>query len=89
MSNTFDLLQTFKSVDIPTLVFWKMILFRVPYLFSEVVSIVCFVSTFLFFRHILLTNEMIILASNGIANWRIFLLPIIGNSFLGFVVLLL
>ena len=87
ITNAFDTLQKFKSIELTPKHFWQLILFKIPYLFSEVSSLCCFIATILFLRNITRQNELIIVLSNGIPIWRIFLIPISVTFILGIVII--
>lgn len=86
-TNTFDILQKFKSSNISATEFWELIFLRVPFLFNEVSALVCFIATFLFIRILTKQNEFIIILSSGVPAWRVFIVPILTSFFLGFIVL--
>lgn len=87
ITNAFDTLQKFKSVELSPKHFWQLILFKVPYLFCEVSSLCCFIATILFLRNITKQNELIIVLSNGIPIWRIFVIPISVTFIFGIIIL--
>jgi lipopolysaccharide export system permease protein len=86
ISNAFDILQKFKSVTISPRDFWLLVLYKVPYLFNEVSVMTCFITTLLFIQNLRKNNELIIMLSNGIAPWRIFLMPVMATFFFGIIV---
>lgn len=87
VTNAFDTLQKFKSIELYPRDFWRLILFKIPYLFCEVSSLCCFIATILFLRNITKQNELIILLSNGIPVWRIFIIPICVTFIFGIIIL--
>jgi lipopolysaccharide export system permease protein len=87
VTNAFDILQKFKSVELSPRDFWQLILFKVPYLFCEVSSLCCFIATILFLRNITKQNELIIVLSSGIPIWRIFIIPISVTFIFGIIIL--
>ena len=89
ISNTFDVLQKFKSVSISPSEFWLLISYKVPYLFNEVSVMTCFIATLLFIQNLRKNNELIIILSNGIAPWRVFLVPVIATFFFGIIIVTL
>ena len=74
ITNAFDILQKFKSVDLTPVDFWQLISFKIPYLFCEVSALCCFVATLLFLKNITKQNELIIILCNGVPIWKIFIL---------------
>jgi len=87
ITSAFDILQKFKSTQISSSIFWQLIALKVPFLFSEVSNLVCFIATLVFLRSITKNNEMLILLSSGVPTWQIFIIPIIVTFFLGLFVL--
>ena len=87
VTNAFGALQKFKSIELSPQDFWQLILFKIPYLFCEVSSLCCFVATILFLRNITKQNELIIVLSNGISIWRIFIIPASVTFVFGVVIL--
>jgi len=88
VSNAFDILQKFKSVTISPGDFWLLILYKVPYLFNEVSVMTCFIATLLYIQSLRKNNELIIMLSSGIAQWRVFLMPVIATFFFGIIVVI-
>lgn len=88
ISNTFDVLQKFKSNTIGLAHFWSLIGYKIPYLFNEVSIITGFITTFLFIQKIRKNNEFVIILSSGISIWQVFLIPIITTFALGVLILL-
>jgi len=87
ITNAFDILQKFKSVEITPGDFWQLISFKIPYLFCEVSALCCFVATLLFLKNITKQNELIIILSNGVPIWKVFIIPIIVTFVFGLVIL--
>ncbi|GAB4169545.1 MAG: LptF/LptG family permease [Rickettsiaceae bacterium] len=86
VSNAFDTLKNFKAITIEPREFWLLIFYKVPYLFNEVSVIVGFIATILFIQAIRKNNELIIILSNGIAIWKIFLVPAAVTFVFGIVI---
>lgn len=86
ISNTFDVLQKFKSVSVSPGEFWLLISYKVPYFFNEVSVMACFIATLLFIQNLRKNNELIIILSNGIAPWRVFLIPVMATFFFGIII---
>ncbi len=89
VSNAFDVLQKFKSMSISPGDFWLLISYKVPYLFNEVSVMTCFIATLLFIQNLRKNNELIIILSNGIATWRVFLMPVIATFSFGIIIVTL
>ena len=87
ITNAFDVLQKFKSANITPGDFWKLISFKIPYLFNEVAALICFISTFMFLRNITKQNELVIILSSGVPIWNIFIAPIIVTFIIGILIL--
>lgn len=86
-TNAFDVLQKFKSTHLEPSDFWKLITFKIPYLFNEIISLISFITTLLFLRNITKMNELIIILSSGIPIWRVFIIPITVTFLIGLIVL--
>lgn len=89
VSNAFDVLQRFKSTDISPSQFWLLISYKVPYLFNEVSIMICFIATLLFIQDLRKNNELIIILSNGLDSWRIFIMPVVTSFFFGVMLILI
>ncbi len=87
ITNAFDVLQKFKSTHLKLDDFWKLITFKIPYLFNEISSLIGFISTLLFLRNITKMNELIVILSSGISIWRVFTIPITVTFLTGFIIL--
>lgn len=89
ITNAFDVLKIFKDVDLTIGDFWKLITFKIPYLFGEVITLVCFISTFLFLRSVSRQNELVIILSSGVPIWRVFAGPVATTFIIGLFVLMI
>jgi len=87
VTSAFDVLQKFKSTNITPNDFWKLISFKIPYLFNEVAALICFISTFMFLRTLTKQNALVIILSSGIPIWKVFLAPIIVTFLIGVLIL--
>lgn len=88
LSNIFDVLQKFKSVNIPPNFFWKLALYKIPYLLSEVVALISFISMFFFLRRLTKHNELLIIMCNGgIQFWRVMMIPVFTTLLIGLVII--
>lgn len=87
VTSAFDILQKFKSTNITPSDFWKLISFKLPYLFNEVAALICFIATFMFLRAITKQNELVIILSSGIPIWKVFITPIFITFFIGVFIL--
>lgn len=83
LSNAFDVLQKFKTGNVPSRFFWKLVLYKIPYLINEIAALISFISMLFFLRRISRHNELIILLCSGISIWRIIAIPAISSIFLG------
>lgn len=87
ITNTFDVLQKFKSSNLASRDFWELAILKIPYLFNEISALVSFISTFMFVRILTRQNELIIILSSGIPIWRVLIIPIIISFFIGIIIL--
>ena len=87
ITSAFDILQKFKSTNITPGDFWKLVSFKIPYLFNEVASLICFISTFMFLRTLTKQNELVVILSSGIPIWKVFINPILVTFILGALIL--
>lgn len=87
ITNAFDTLQKFKSAELNPKDFWQLISFKIPYLFCEVGALSCFVATLLFLKDITRQNELIIILSNGVPIWKVFIIPITVTFLFGVIIL--
>lgn len=87
ISSAFDTTQKYKSTYVPPTDFWLLILYKIPYLFCELASAACFLSTILFFQTLRKSRELIIMLSSGIPLWNIVMIPAASSLVYGFVIL--
>lgn len=83
ISNIFDVLQKFKSLYLPSHLFWKLSIYKIPYLLSELSPLVSFISSLFFLQKMTKNNEFLIILVSGVQSWKIFLIPIITSFLLG------
>ncbi|WP_323738837.1 LptF/LptG family permease [Candidatus Trichorickettsia mobilis] len=83
LSNAFDILQRFKSTYIPSSLFWRLMLYKIPYLINEISVLISFIAMLFFLRRITKYNELVIILCNGIPLWRLLLIPIMATLLLG------
>jgi lipopolysaccharide export system permease protein len=88
ITNAFDVLKIFKDVDLTIGDFWKLIIFRIPYFFGEVITLICFISTFLFVRNISRYHELVVVLGSGVPIWRVFAGPVFSVLLIGILALL-
>lgn len=88
VTSAFEILQKYSSAEMSPKDFWQLITFKIPHLFSEVISLCCFVATILFLNNITKQNELIIILNNGIPVWKIFIIPALTAFLVGIVTLL-
>lgn len=77
LSGSFDVLQKFKSINIPQHIFWKLILYKIPYLLNEIIALISFVATLFLLDVLRKNNELIIILGSGVSIIRILLIAII------------
>ncbi|MCC8416343.1 MAG: LptF/LptG family permease [Rickettsia endosymbiont of Gnoriste bilineata] len=87
LSNIFDLLQKFKDIYIPTHSFWKLVLYKIPYLVNEVASLLSFIAMLFFLRRLTKHNELITILCNGIHIWRVITIPFFAAIILGIILI--
>lgn len=87
LSNIFDLLQKFKDIYIPTHSFWKLVLYKIPYLVNEVASLLSFIAMLFFLRRLTKHNELITILCNGIHIWRVITVPFFAAIILGIILI--
>ena len=83
LSNAFDVLQKFKNISLPSKFFWKLVLYKVPYLVNEVAPLISFISMLLFVGRLTKHNEIVIILGNGISLRRLLIIPAISALILG------
>lgn len=85
ISNIFDLLQKFKNIYVPFNVFWRFILYRIPYLLNQVSSLISFTTMLFFLRNLAKNNELTAILSSGIHIWQVLIIPCIVTLILGII----
>lgn len=83
LSNIFDILQKFKAIYLPSYLFWKLVLYKIPYLINELASLISYIAMLFFFKRLTKYNELITILSGGIHIWRIIVIPVFAAIFLG------
>nr|WP_279611736.1 LptF/LptG family permease [Candidatus Sarmatiella mevalonica] len=78
--NIFDSLSKSEKLEL-SLAF--LLLHKVPYLFQQIVPIVSFLSTLLFINNLLTSNQLLIISASGMSLFKITLIPMFANLFLG------
>ncbi len=87
VSGAFDVLQKFSSAIVSPKDFWLLIFLKIPFLYNEVSALIGFISMLLFLRAIIASNELLIIISNGIAIWRVFVAPIVMSLLFGIIII--
>lgn len=87
ISNSFDLTQRIKISSMPFSSFWQLTIYKIPYLISELLSLISFTAMLLFLKRLKRYHEIIAMLNAGISFWRIIVAPmfitvIIGISFI-------
>ncbi len=86
ISSAFDVLQKFKSIYVEPRDFWLLIFLKIPSIYSEISSMICFASTILFLRYLSVSNELLIMTSSGLRLWRVFWIPVFVSFILGVII---
>ncbi|RYE06210.1 MAG: YjgP/YjgQ family permease [Rickettsiaceae bacterium] len=89
ISNVFDVLQKLQHVDLSIHSFWRLVLYKVPYLINSVFPLISFVSTLLCINYLISSNEVIIIIGNGISLQRIIAVIVMTSGVLGLLILLI
>lgn len=87
VSNAFDVLQKFKSAYLTPQDFWLLIILKIPFLFNELSAIIGFISTILFLRYLITSNELVIIIGSGVPIWQIFIIPITSSLLFGIIII--
>ncbi len=85
ISNVFDLLHKFKNIYVPFSFFWRLILYKIPYLLGQVSSLISFTAMLFFLRNLTKNNELTAMLSSGIHIWQVLVIPCIVTLMLGIV----
>ncbi|XVN41633.1 MAG: LptF/LptG family permease [Rickettsia endosymbiont of Argas persicus] len=83
VSNIFDLLQKFKNLYVPFNFFWRLILYKIPYLLNQISSLISFTAMLFFLRNLTKNNELTAILSSGIHIWQVLIIPCIVTLILG------
>ena len=87
LSNVFDILQKFKTTNLSTQFFWQLVLYKTPYLLSEIAPLISFISMLFFLRGLTRHNEMIIILCNGVPIWRVLMVPVVATLMFGIIII--
>ena len=87
VSNVFDLLQKFKTFNIPGHLFWKLVIYKLPYLLNELSPIISLVAMLFFLKRLTKYNELVIILCSGTHIWRVITIPIFITIIIGIIFL--
>ena len=79
LSNIFDNLSRFKSIEVSITQLTQLIFLKIPYFFNESMPLISFIATLLFLSQLAKTNQLISLFNGGISIWAT-LVPILSIS---------
>ncbi len=86
IANSFEVLYSFKNHYLQMREFWLLVIYKVPYIFNEVMLLLSLITTILFIQIMVRNNELLIIISSGIPITRILLisgsLSLIFGSFI-------
>ena len=85
VSNLFDLLQKFKTVNIPGYLFWRLILYKLPYLVNELSPIISLIAMLFFLKRLTKYNELVIILCSGTHIWRVISIPVFTTIIIGII----
>ena len=83
VSNSFDVINRYRSVDISIVHFLQLVLFKIPYLIGEISFFVGFIATLYFFRRIKNSQELTALFASGLSMTKIVVVIVILQLFIG------
>ncbi len=87
VSNIFDLLQRFKSINIPKELLWQLVLYKIPHFLNELSPIISLTAMLFFLKRLTKFNELVIILCSGAHIWRIIFIPILATIMLGIIVI--
>lgn len=89
LSNTFDTLSKFKTIEIPMHVLWRLVLYKVPYLINEVSIILGSIATLVFWIKIIKRKELIAILCSGISIFNIMIISLFATGITGIVMIII
>ncbi|MFK8040175.1 MAG: LptF/LptG family permease [Rickettsiaceae bacterium] len=89
ISNTFDILQKFKTTQIPLYLLWKLILYKTPYLTNKLAPFISFVGTICLLYRLYYHLELQVMLCSGMHMWRIVAIPIVMSFLFGILIILI
>lgn len=76
LANIFDTINRFRAVTFTFPLFMQLITFKLPYLMVEILPLVSFIATLVFFEYLTRFNELISVFNAGLSIWKM-LVPVI------------
>lgn len=71
ISNVFDMLSRYRSTKFTIGIFLNLVSFKIPYLLVEVLPIVSFITTIIFFEYLIRSRELISVFNTGASMWKV------------------
>ncbi|MGI4775747.1 MAG: LptF/LptG family permease [Janthinobacterium lividum] len=89
LSNVFDVLQKLQSANLSSQFFWKLVLYKVPYLLNSISPLVSFISMLFFIKYLITSNEIVVIIGNGLSLQRVITIAVITSGLIGLLMLLI
>lgn len=85
ISNVFDMLSRYRSTKFTIGVFLNLVSFKIPYLLVEVLPIISFITTILFFEYLVRSRELVSVFNTGASMWKVLCSIFISLLFTGII----
>lgn len=83
LSNIFDTSQKFQDFNLPSHLFWRLILYKIPHLINEILPLMSFIAMHFFIKYFTSSHELIIIINRGISIQKILIAPILATILIG------
>lgn len=74
LANSFDVLSRFRGTNFTLFLFLKLISFKLPYLLVEILPLIIFITTLVFYNFLVQSHEIVIVFNSGVSIWKMLLL---------------
>lgn len=85
ISNVFDILSRYRSTKFTIGIFLNLASFKIPYLLVEVLPIISFITTIIFFEYLVRSRELVSVFNTGASMWKVLSSIFISLFFIGII----
>lgn len=83
LANVIDMLSRFRAAKFTLALFINLVSFKIPYLLVEILPIISFITTIIFFEYLFRSNELVSIFNTGSSIWKVIMSILVSLILIG------